>query len=60
MRKAATYDDLDTEIVADFVWVAMDFQFGLQHLKMGMTDIKNIRPEVVAQLIVPEKLVDET
>tara|TARA_Y100000739_G_C20470497_1_gene401077 strand:- start:687 stop:824 length:138 start_codon:yes stop_codon:yes gene_type:complete len=44
----------------DFVRVEMDLQFGMQHREVGMTDIKNIRPGVVVQLVIPEKLVDET
>lgn len=60
MGKAAAYNDLHTEILVDFVRVEMDLQFGMQHREVGMTDIKNIRPDVVVQLVIPEKLVDET
>ena len=56
----AAHDDLHPEILPNFVWVRVGLQLGLQHSKVSMTDKKSVRSNLVDQLVIAEKLIDET
>ncbi len=56
----AAHDDFHPEILPNFVWVRMGLQLGLQHRKVSMTDKKSVRSNLVDQLVIAEKLIDET
>ena len=56
----AAHDDFHPEILPNFVRVRVGLQLGLQHSKVSMTDKKSIRSNLVDQLVIAEKLIDET
>lgn len=56
----AAHDDFHPEILPNFVRVRVGLQLGLQHSKVSMTDKKSVRSNLVDQLIIAEKLIDET
>ena len=60
MRKVAAHDDFHPEILPNFVRVRVGLQLGLQHSKVSMTDKKSVRSNLVDQLVIAEKLIDET
>ena len=60
MRKVAAHEDFHPKVLPNFVGIGMSLQFSLQHRKVGMTNKKSVRSNLVDQLVVAEKLVDET
>jgi len=56
----AAHDDFHPEILPNFVRVRVGLQLGLQHSKVSMTDKKSVRSNLVDQLVIAEKLIDET
>ena len=56
----AAHDDFHPEILPNLVRVRVGLQLGLQHSKVSMTDKKSVRSNLVDQLVIAEKLIDET